>query len=217
MIAYAVGRIGCQVAGDGDWGVLNSAYITDENGKVVAAAPGAFESSLEKNSTYYLNGSVIEKGSRGQDSSVNVTDRRYTSLSEVPHTYFKAPSFLPLWMVAYTYPQNVNKDGLRIPGSKEEHFRALPQPVFPTPFYETVMCTLLFLFLWAIRKRVLVPGVMFGIYLVLNGLERFTVELIRVNNTYTIFGFHPTQAELIAASLVIAGLILIIFSRKKPV
>ncbi len=29
MLAYAIGRIGCQVAGDGDWGILNSAYITD--------------------------------------------------------------------------------------------------------------------------------------------------------------------------------------------
>ena len=29
MLAYAIGRIGCQVSGDGDWGILNSAYITD--------------------------------------------------------------------------------------------------------------------------------------------------------------------------------------------
>ena len=29
LIAYAVGRIGCQVSGDGDWGIYNSAYITD--------------------------------------------------------------------------------------------------------------------------------------------------------------------------------------------
>ena len=29
MLAYGLGRIGCQVAGDGDWGILNSAYISD--------------------------------------------------------------------------------------------------------------------------------------------------------------------------------------------
>jgi prolipoprotein diacylglyceryltransferase len=43
MIAYAVGRIGCQVAGDGDWGIYNSAYITDTNGKVVVAKPGQYQ------------------------------------------------------------------------------------------------------------------------------------------------------------------------------
>lgn len=117
-------------------------------------------------------------------------------------------------MVAYTYPNNVNKDGVKIPDCEEEHARALPQPVFPTPFYETFLCTLLFLFLWAIRKRVTVPGVMFGIYLILNGLERFAVELIRVNNTYNIYGYHPTQAEMIASGLVLGGIILIIISKK---
>ena len=87
--------------------------------------------------------------------------------------------------------------------------------VFPTPFYETVMCSLLFIFLWSIRKRVITPGVMFGIYLIINGLERFAVELIRVNNTYSIFGFHPTQAEIIATALAISGIVLIIISKKR--
>ena len=215
LLAYAVGRIGCQMAGDGDWGIYNSAYITDENGKVVAANPGDYEKALQKNSTYHLSGSVIEKGSLGQDSLVNVTDRKYASLAEVPHSSFKAPSFLPVWMVAYTYPQNVNKDGVRIAGCTDEHQRALPQPVFPTPFYETIMCTLLFILLWSIRKRITTPGVMFGIYLIVNGLERFTVELIRVNNTYSIFGFHPTQAEIISSALVISGILLILISRKR--
>jgi len=215
LLAYAVGRIGCQVAGDGDWGVLNSAYVTDSNGKVIAAAPGDFEKQLEKNSTYYLDGTVNEKGSRGQDSLVGVTDRRYPGLAGVPHKYFKAPSFLPLWMVAYTYPSNVNKDGVKIPGNNEEHSRALPLPVFPTPFYETFLCTILFLFMWAIRKRVSTPGIIFGIYLIINGLERFAIELIRVNNTYSIFGFHPTQAEIISAALAVTGVIFIVFAKKK--
>ena len=59
------------------------------------------------------------------------------------------------------------------------------------------------------------PGVMFGIYLILNGIERFTVELFRVNNTYSILGLHPTQAELISAALVLAGIILIIIVKRK--
>ena len=215
LIAYAVGRIGCQVAGDGDWGVFNSAYITDQNGKVIVSKAGEFEKALENNSTYFLNGNVIEKGKNGQDSLVNVTDRKYPTLDAVPHQSCKAPSFLPVWMFAYTYPQNVNKDGVRIKDCKEEHCRALPLPVFPTPFYETFFCTLLFILLWGIRKRITTPGVLFGIYLILNGLERFAVELIRVNNTYSVFGFHPTQAELISSVLTFTGIVFIIICKRK--
>ena len=213
LIAYAIGRIGCQVAGDGDWGIYNSAYISDASGKVVAAAPGDYERQLKKDSTYYLYGAVVEKG--GPRDTVYVTDRKYKSLAEVPHASFKGPSFLPTWMVAYAYPMNVNKDGILIPGCTEEHCRVLPQPVFPTPFYETVLCTLLFIFLWSIRKRISTPGVMFGIYLTLNGLERFIIELIRVNNTYTIFGFHPTQAEIISSGLLLSGILLILICKKR--
>ena len=117
--------------------------------------------------------------------------------------------------IAYNYRQNVNKDGVKIAGCTDEHCRALPLPVFPTPFYETIVCTFLFLILWSVRRRIKIPGVMFGIYLILNGIERFAVELIRVNNTYSIFGLHPTQAEIISLSLILAGIILIIVVRKK--
>lgn len=215
LLAYAVGRIGCQVSGDGDWGVFNSAYVVNADGKVVVAGAGDYEAQLNKYKSYYLEGAVVDKGSKGQDSVVYVTDRRYESLEKVPHKSFNGPSFLPTWLFAYTYPNNVNKDGVRIKDCQEEHCRALPQPVFPTPFYETIVCTLLFLLLWTVRKRIKTPGVMFGIYLILNGIERFTVELIRVNNTYKIFGLRPTQAELISASLVLAGVILIIFVKRR--
>lgn len=216
LLAYAVGRIGCQVAGDGDWGIFNSAYTTGVNGEVIPANPGDFEKALRKDSTYYLEGTVIEKGRNGQDTMVFIpAARTYPSLEKVPHKSFKGPSFLPAWMFAYTYPQNVNKDGVQMNDCDDEHCRALPQPVFPTPFYETVVCTLLFLILWSIRKRITTPGVMFGIYLILNGIERFTVELFRVNNTYSVFGFHPTQAEIISLALLLAGIILIIFVKSR--
>ena len=211
LLAYAVGRIGCQVAGDGDWGIFNSAYITNEAGKVVPAGPGDYQRHLEKNAAYFLKGQVYNADS----TQSYVTDRTYASLDKVPHQSFMAPSFLPVWMVAYTYPNNVNKDGVKIPDCTEDHCRALPQPVFPTPFYETIICTLLFSILWIIRKKIIVPGVMFGIYLILNGVERFSVELIRVNNTYSIFGFHPTQAEIISAALVLTGCILIFIAKKR--
>jgi len=211
LLAYAVGRIGCQVSGDGDWGIFNSAYVSDASGKVTEAAPGDFQKQLEKNAGYFLDGKTFDS-----DSVITpVTDRTYKSLDLVPHKSFKGPSFLPAWMFAYAYPNNVNKDGIKMPDCDEEHCRVLPQPVFPTPFYETIICSILFIFLWSIRKRVVVPGVMFGLYLILNGIERFTIELIRVNNTYSVFGFHPTQAEIISACLVIAGIVLIIIVKKR--
>jgi prolipoprotein diacylglyceryltransferase len=207
MIAYAIGRIGCQVAGDGDWGVYNSAYVIDSTGHVVLAQPGEFRKGLEKNSTYFLQGRIPE--------SNQYSGRTAATLEEVPSRNFKAPGFLPTWMVAYTYPNNVNNDGVKIAGCDGEYCRQLPSPVFPTPFYETTICTLLFLVLWAIRKRIKTPGVIFGIYLIFNGLERFIVELIRVNTTYNVLGFKPSQAEIIATGLVLSGIILIWISRRR--
>jgi phosphatidylglycerol---prolipoprotein diacylglyceryl transferase len=93
-IGYAVGRIGCQVSGDGDYG---------------------------------------------------------------------EPSDLP-WAMAYP-------DGT-VPTTDEVH---------PTPIYETVSMGLVTLLLWHLRDR-LAPGVLFGLYLVFAGVERFLVELIRRND-----------------------------------
>ena len=197
ILAYAVGRIGCQVAGDGDWGIYNSAYITGADGKAVEAKPGEYKAQLEKYSTYFLK---VDK-----------------SLDEIPNKAFKAPSYLPTWMLAYSFPQNVNNDGITMPGIKDEHNAMLPVPVFPTSFYETVICTLLFLVLWAIRKRIKIAGLMTGIYLIFNGTERFFIEHIRVNNIINFFGL--TQAELISAALFIAGIIVIIvvlLKKRKP-
>ncbi len=209
MIAYAIGRIGCQVSGDGDWGVYNSAYISDSPGHVVVASATDFEKKLNENSTYFLNGNVFNPDS----TSTPVTDRTYSSLQTVPHKSFKGPSFLPTWFFAYTYPHNVNEDGILLTGCDGKYCRALPQPVFPTPLYETITCTLLFLFLWSIRKKITTPGHMFGIYLILNGIERFFVELIRVNNTISIFSLHPTQAEIISLALVLCGIALLFLKK----
>ncbi|MEO6135827.1 MAG: prolipoprotein diacylglyceryl transferase family protein [Ginsengibacter sp.] len=211
MIGYAIGRMGCQVAGDGDWGIYNSAYVSDSVGKSVVAKPGEFQQKLQQHSTYFLNGSVIDSAG----ASTRVTDRISTALETVPHRSFKGPDFLPAWMFAYTYPHNVNEDGVLLADCEGRYCRALPQPVFPTPFYEIVACSLLFLFLWAIRKKIKAPGVIFSIYLILNGIERFLVETIRVNTTYSIFGIHPTQAELISAGLVITGIIGILYFKRK--
>ncbi|HET9056941.1 MAG TPA: prolipoprotein diacylglyceryl transferase family protein [Chitinophagaceae bacterium] len=198
MLAYAIGRIGCQVAGDGDWGIINSAYVADSSAKIKLAKPGEANQVIDFNKAYY--------------------EREFGDLTKVPMKSYKAPSFLPVWMVAYTYPHNVNSQGLRLANCEEqEHCSYLPLPVFPTPFYETVVCFIFFIIIWLTRKRIKIPGVLFAFYLILNGLERFLIEKIRVNTKYHSLPFEPTQAELISTGLIIAGVIMwSLYTIQKP-
>lgn len=152
MLAYSVGRIGCQLSGDGDWGIVN------------------------------LNPKPI--------------------------------SWLPDWLWAYTYPNNVAMEGIAIPGCEGRFCNVLPLPVYPTPLYEVIVCFILFLILWRIRSYIKIPGMMFGIYLMMNGVERFFIELIRVNTKYHVGGLAFTQAELISSLLFLAGLLLVLTARK---
>ena len=123
-------------------------------------------------------------------------------------------------MFAYHYPRNVNKMGVPIQGCDGMYCNRLVVPVFPTPFYEVLMCTFLFFVLWAFRKKIKPVGGVFCLYLILNGLERFLIEKIRVNNQMDFLGFHPTQAEVISFGLMIVGAALWIFlwqkNRAKP-
>jgi prolipoprotein diacylglyceryltransferase len=155
MLAYGTGRVGCHIAGDGDWGIVNK---------------------LSK------------------------------------------PEWLsafPDWLWSYTYPHNVLGEGVPIPGCEGSHCMMLPEPVFPTPLYESIICIGLFFVLWQLRKFITVPGILFCVYLILNGVERFFIEKIRVNTQYHIFGHGITQAEIISVCLVLLGVAgLIIFRRK---
>ena len=56
---------------------------------------------------------------------------------------------------------------------------------------------------------------MFSLYLLLNGIERFFIEKIRINTQYHIFGFGITQAEIISSLLIILGLAGIIYFNKQ--
>ena len=152
MLAYAVGRIGCQMSGDGDWGIPN-----------LAPKPGWF-------------------------------------------------SWAPDWMWSFKFPHNVNMvdHDNPIPNCVGKFCYELKLPVYPTSFYECIVCLLLFAFLWSIRNKLKTPGMMFGIYLILNGLERFFIELIRVNTRYHVAGISFTQAEMISLFLVLAGIVMIV-------
>ncbi len=204
MIAYAVGRIGCQLAGDGVWGVYNSAYQSDAYGNVSPANRADFKKNISANDSYFTNGTA--KDSTGM--ATRTTDRYYGSLDSVPSRYWKGPSFLPNWMFAYSFPQNVNNDGILIPGNTEDHNRVLPHPVIPTSFYETIICGLMFLFMWLMRRKIKIPLMMSALYLVLNGLERFFIESIRVNKVYATGGYYLSQAEIIALGMILFGIVL---------
>ena len=88
--------------------------------------------------------------------------------------------------------------------------------VYPTAFYETLMAVLIFALLWSVRKRIAVPGRLFALYCVFNGLERFFIEKIRVNVELDVLGMAVTQAEVISTLTFIAGILLwAVLGRKK--
>ncbi len=113
-LGYAIGRIGCQLSGDGDYGVA----------------------------------------------------------SDLP------------WAMAYP-------DGT-VPTTVEVH---------PTPIYETLAMGSATIVLWQLRAR-LAGGLLFGLYLVIAGVERFLIEFIR-RNEQVLAGL--TLAQLISVAMVVGG------------
>ena len=195
MLAYAIGRIGCQIAGDGDWGILNTAFISNNNGKLISSINADIQNIIKTNSNYY--------------------SQQFATFNHVQSLNVKPFLGLPNWLFGYNYPHNVADEGMALAGCTGRYCHVLPISVFPTPFYETIMCLILFAGLWLLRKKITTPGKIFSIYLFVNGLERFLIEKIRVNTKYSILGFHPTQAELISTCLIIAGIALWIVQSKK--
>jgi phosphatidylglycerol---prolipoprotein diacylglyceryl transferase len=117
-LGYAIGRIGCQVSGDGDYGIRSS---------------------------------------------------------------------LP-WAMGYPHGTVPTPPGVRVQ---------------PTPIYETVSMCLLAYLLWSLRDRVR-PGVVFALYLIGSGFERFLVEFIRRNEEVVV---GLTQPQLTSLVLIAAGVI----------
>lgn len=154
LLAYGIGRIGCQLSGDGDWGMPNDAPMPE-----------------------WL-------------------------------------SFLPEWMWSFKYPHNVLSEGIPIQGCTGNYCYELATGAWPTPFYETIMAFIAFGIVWSIRKRIHVPGVMVSLYLILNGIERFCIEKIRINPKYNLLGLEATQAEIIAIIFIVLGIFGIYYFNK---
>ena len=164
MLAYGVGRIGCQLSGDGDWGIDN-----------LAPKPEWMSFLPDWMWSYNFSHNVLGKIKYDLDGNI-LSPAGMTYIEDCKGTFWDP----------FCYQ--------------------LANPVWPTAFYEVVMCLFIFTFLWTIRKKIRVPGLLFCIYLALNGIERFLIEKIRVNTEYNILG-GITQAEIISSCLVLIGLI----------
>ncbi len=86
------------------------------------------------------------------------------------------------------------------------------EEVHPTPVFETVAVGLIALVLWQLRDRFR-PGVIFGLYLVLAGLERALIEFIRRNEA--VFA-GLTTAQLLSVAMIAAGAALLMRLRGGP-
>lgn len=137
MLAYGIGRIGCHLAGDGDYG---------------------FPTALPWGTDY----------SKG--------------------TYPPSAAFRDLPEITNRYPGGV------VPDTTLCH---------PTPIYEFLLAAVIFLVLWRLRKTLMPEGKLFSLYLLLAGLERFSIEFLRINPR---IAFGLTEAQIFSLLLMAAGL-----------
>jgi phosphatidylglycerol---prolipoprotein diacylglyceryl transferase len=89
--------------------------------------------------------------------------------------------------------------------------------VHPTPIYEFLVAILIFWILWRLGARGLKThapnGIIFAAYLVLTGIARFLVEIIRINPR-SFYGLTNAQAASVVS--VLAGVALFMYCRKTP-
>ncbi len=148
ILAYGIGRIGCHLAGDGDYGIPTSLpWGTD-----------------------YSNGTVP------------------------PSVMFRGTD------IAKHFPNGIVPDNT---------------PLHPAPIYEFIAAVIIFAILWKLRKKDWNDGKIFMLYLVFAGVERFLIEIIRLNPRL-LFGL--TEAQLISVVMIIVGSLGFIYltKRNKP-
>ena len=89
--------------------------------------------------------------------------------------------------------------------------------VHPTPIYEFLAALVIFWILWKLGERAIkmhTPnGTIFAAYLVLTGLSRFLVEIIRINPR-SFYGLTNAQAASVVS--VVAGILLYVLCRRTP-
>ena len=82
--------------------------------------------------------------------------------------------------------------------------------VHPTPIYEAVSYTLVFVLIWGLRKRLAVDGQAIALYLMTAPVFRFLVEFVRINPPI-LMGL--SQAQLFSIGLFATGAALMLTTR----
>ena len=77
--------------------------------------------------------------------------------------------------------------------------------VYPTQLFEVALAFIMFAILWRLRDHKHAEGWLFGVYMVLAGVERFCIEFLRAKDD-RFFGVL-TMAQLIALAAVVTGVI----------
>ncbi len=160
LLAYGIGRIGCYLSGDGDWGICS--------------------------------------------------------------TLATKPAVLPGFLWSETFPRNLVGPGQTPmnPILFNELVRgeacgiANPTGVYPTMLYEFAACAVLAGILWSLRKHPFRAGWLFSLYLIFQSIERFTIELIRVN---PVDAFGLSQSQLISVGLFVAGVVGLMLTSRRAV
>jgi phosphatidylglycerol---prolipoprotein diacylglyceryl transferase len=83
--------------------------------------------------------------------------------------------------------------------------------VHPTPIYETFTMGLVAFFLWRLRDRVR-PGILFALYLVIAGVERFLIEFIRRNDDVAL---GLTAAQLWSVGQFVIGAVWLVVAQRR--
>ena len=80
--------------------------------------------------------------------------------------------------------------------------------VYPTQLYEVVLGLVMFIVLWRMRDHSHAEGWLFGVYMVLAGLERFAIEFLRAKDDRLLLGL--TYAQGIALVFAAAGIVVML-------
>ncbi|HOJ37934.1 MAG TPA: prolipoprotein diacylglyceryl transferase [Ignavibacteriales bacterium] len=156
-LGYGIGRIGCHLAGDGDYGLPTT-------------LPWG---------TIYANGTV------------KPSNLLYEYMLNNP-----------------TVAQQYNYFELSKIQVAQDKFGIITQfdlitKMHPTPIYEFLVALLIFWILWRVRKNSFKTGSIFYMYLILSGIARFLVEIIRLNPPLI---FNLSEAQFISLILIILGI-----------
>ncbi len=166
MIGYAVGRLGCHVAGDGDYGIpTNLPWGTIYANGTVKPTHGARD--------YFMrNPEAAEQWNYHELSARVVDSDRFGVITEFDTTV----------------------------------------AMHPTPVYEFLMGVVIFFILWKLRLKLQIPGMLFGVYLMLMAVQRFGIEFLRLN---PVAAFGLSQAQLFSVGIFIVGMVVVFVLRKK--